>query len=206
MSDRRTNIELLLKTLKEAYTDLALLKADLDDVEVKNRAKAERVRLDRKLNNETVKRRNRLDSARVSDATQPAPKRPVGRDASGLPSIGTGRAARLKIAEELREARTGEKPTKPEAKGLKVVKAERKPKAIKKAGAGGTKEDYEFGGKYTASGHLMQAGKAVGNMVSGMFGGSTVADSVNAKGAKTTAGGGNATQQADAGKARTDQE
>jgi hypothetical protein len=57
-----------------------------------------------------------------------APKRPVGRDASGLPSIGTGRAARQKIAEELREARTGEKPAKPEGTGLKVVKAEKKPK------------------------------------------------------------------------------
>ena len=281
MSDRRANIELLLKTLKEAYTDLALLKADLDDVEAKNRAKAERVKLDRKLNNENVKRRNRLDHNSQStlppkrDVPSSAPKRPVGRDASGAPNIGTERAARQKIEADKQPTvvrGTGIADAKAKAKSLKVVKgdvvdmktkevistdhkpapkklvnnqhrpsykdtlnhiknsgslevkpapvkakskakdeakvakAERKPKAIKKAGAGGTKEDYEFGGKYTASGHLMQAGKAVGNMVSGMFGGSTVEDSVNAKGAKTTAAGGNAPQQADAGKARTDQE
>lgn len=133
MSDRRTNIELLLKTLKEAYTDLALLKADLDDVEAKNRVKAERVRLDRKLNNETVKRRNRLDHNSQStlppkrDVPSSAPKRPVGRDASGAPNIGTGRAARQKIEADKQPTvvrGTGVADAKAKALGLKVVKGD----------------------------------------------------------------------------------
>jgi len=207
VSDRRRNIEILLKTLKVAYAELALLKADLADVEAKNRRNAERVRLDRKLNNETVKRRNKLDSAHPNDVKETAPKRPVGRDASGLPSIGTGRAARQKIAEELREARTGEKPAKPEGKGLKVVKAEKKPKKIAKAGVGGAYQTEDRGAVHSKGNDAIIAGaKAAGKLVGSLFGGGNdAATAINTAGSKTSAGGGNAEQQADAGKARTGQ-